>query len=93
MASSTSRGATIIRSANSSTITSRYGYGTYSRSLPGGAEIFPARTALLKSSMCRNPDAARSSYRRSISPTTHAKASAAFLGLVMIWVIRCGIPA
>jgi hypothetical protein len=31
------------------------------RSLPGGAVSLPARTALLKSSMCRNPDAARSS--------------------------------
>ena len=61
MASSTSRGAIIIRSASSSTITSRYGYGRKTRSLPGGGVSLPARTALLKSSMCRNPDAARSS--------------------------------
>ena len=35
-ASSTSRGATIIRSASSSTTTRRYGYGASTRSLPGG---------------------------------------------------------
>ena len=35
--SSTSRGATIIRSASSSTITSRYGYGANTRSDPGGS--------------------------------------------------------
>ena len=41
IASSTSRGATIIRSASSSTITSRYGYGVSSRSLPSGGLTLP----------------------------------------------------
>ena len=63
------------------------------RSLPGGGTTFPARTALLKSSMCLNPNVERSSYRRSISRTTQVKASAAFFGLVIIGVIRCGIPS
>ena len=93
IASSTSRGATIIRSANSSTITSRYGYGVNVRSLPGGALTRPARTALLKSSRWRKPKWARSSYRMSISRTTQPSASAARLGLVMIGVIRCGMPS
>jgi hypothetical protein len=59
--SSTSRGATIIRSASSSTTTSRNGYGVRTRSLPGGGVTLPALTALLKSSTCRKPNAARSS--------------------------------
>ncbi len=59
--SSTSRGATIIRSASSSTITSRYGYGVRVRVDPGGAVRSPLRTALLKSSTWRKPNAARSS--------------------------------
>ena len=46
-ASSTSRGATIMRSASSSTITIRYGYGRITRSLPGGGLICPARTLRL----------------------------------------------
>jgi hypothetical protein len=91
--SSTSRGLTIIRSASSSTITRRYGYGASLRSLPGGTVTLPALTALLKSSMWRKPNAARSSYRMSISRTTHWRASAAFFGLVMIGVIRCGTPS
>ena len=41
--SSTSRGATIIRSASSSTITSRYGYGRSTRSLPTGQLDLPQR--------------------------------------------------
>ena len=86
--SSTSFAATIIKSANSSMITSRYGYGSTVRSLPAGGTTFPARTALLKSSMCLKPKVDRSSYRKSISRTTHVKASAAFLGLVIIGVIR-----
>ena len=53
--SSTSRGATIIRSASSSTITSRYGYGVSTRSEPSSGFTAPARTALLKSSTCRKP--------------------------------------
>lgn len=53
IASSTSRGATIIRSASSSTITSRYGYGVSSRSLPSGSFTLPFLMASLKSSMCR----------------------------------------
>ena len=59
--SSTSRGATIIRSASSSTMTSRYGYGSSTRSEPGSGLTPPPRTALLKSSMWRKPKAARSS--------------------------------
>ena len=54
--SSTSRGATIMRSASSSTITSRYGYGAILRSEPGSGLTLPARTALLKSSTCLNPN-------------------------------------
>ncbi len=92
IASSTSRGATIMRSASSSTIVRIYGYGTYTRSEPGGATISPDLTLRLKSSTCRTPQDARSSYRFSISLTTQASASAAFFGLVMIGVIRCGIP-
>src|SRR5215472_7138237 len=42
-ASSTSLGATIMRSASSSTITSRYGYGAYVRSEPAGADTRPHR--------------------------------------------------
>ena len=91
--SSTSRAATIIKSASSSMITSKYGYGSTTRSLPGGAMTFPARTALLKSSICLKPKVERSSYRRSISRTTQVRASAAFLGLVIIGVIKCGIPS
>ena len=59
MESSTSRGATIIRSASSSTITSRYGYGWTGPWWTGsGGRSWPLRTALLKSSTCRNPYAA-----------------------------------
>src|SRR3954452_6092074 len=47
IASSTSRGAVIIRSASSSTIAMMYGYGRYSRSDPGGAVISPDFTFLL----------------------------------------------
>ena len=43
--SSTSRGATIMRSASSSTMTSRYGYGCSRRSLPGGSVTLALRTA------------------------------------------------
>ncbi len=82
-----------MRSASSSTTTSRYGYGLSTRSLPGGTSTSPARTARLKSSMWRNPNDARSSYRMSISFTTHCSASAAFFGFVMMGVIRCGTPA
>ena len=89
--SSTSRAATIMRSASSSMITNRYGYGSILRSLPGGGITLPARTALLKSSIWRKPNVAKSSYRRSISRTTQVSASAAFLGLVIIGVIKCGI--
>ena len=52
IASSTSRGATIIRSASSSTMTNRYGYGRSTRLESGGSFTWPARTALLKSSTC-----------------------------------------
>ena len=46
IASSTSRGATIIKSANSSTTTNRYGYGSGFGLSP--IELtFPALTALL----------------------------------------------
>ena len=90
---STSRGATIMRSASSSTTTSRYGYGAILRSEPGRGLTLPARTAALKSSTCLKPNIDRSSYRASISRTTHSRASAAFLGLVMIGVMRCGIPS
>ena len=74
-------------------ITSKYGYGSIVRSLPSGGITFPARTALLKSSICLKPNVERSSYRKSISRTTQVNASAAFLGLVMIGVIKCGIPS
>src|SRR6202008_2080715 len=60
MASSTSRGAVIIKSASSSTIATMYGYGLYSRWLPSGAVISPERTFLLKSSMWRTRDACMS---------------------------------
>ena len=90
--SSTSRGATIMRSASSSTTTSRYGYGVSTRSLPAGSTISFASTARLKSSMWRKPNDARSSYRMSISLTTHWSASAAFFGFVMMGVMRCGTP-
>ncbi len=53
----------------------------------------PLVTALLKSSMWRKPKLARSSYLMSISFTTHCSASAAFFGLVMMGVMRCGTPA
>src|SRR5665811_254084 len=46
-------GAIIIRSASSSTTTSRYGYGASRRSLPGGTWALPVLTALLKSSIWR----------------------------------------
>ena len=59
--SSTSFAATIIKSASSSIITSRYGYGSTVRSLPSGTTTFPALTALLKSSICLNPNVERSS--------------------------------
>ena len=90
---STSRGATIMRSASSSTITSRYGYVAILRSDPGSGLTLPARTAALKSSRCLKPNIARSSYRASISRTTQSSASAAFLGFVMIGVMRCGMPS
>ena len=91
MASSTSAGATIIRSASSSTTTSRYGTGSGAR--PPTGRTRPAATAALNASMCLNPNAARSSYRTCISATTHANASAALAGLVTIGVTRCGTPA
>ena len=50
----------------------------------GGEHTSPATTARLKSSMWRYPNDARSSYRMSISLTTHCSASAAFLGFVMM---------
>src|SRR5690625_7213422 len=43
--------------------------------------------------MCLYPKAARSSYRVSISWTTHCNASEAFLGSVIIGVTRCGTPS
>ena len=91
--SSTSRGATIIRSASSSTTTRRYGYGESFRFESGGSRISPFAMARLKSSMCRKPNDDRSSYRMSISFTTHCSASAAFFGFVMMGVMRCGTPS
>ena len=60
IASSTSRGAVIIRSASSSMIPRMYGYGRYTRSEPGGVTISPLITFLLKSSTCRTPCASMS---------------------------------
>ena len=64
-----------------------------SRSLPGGARDLPGPHRLVEVVDVPEPGRGQVVIARSISPTTHCSASAAFFGLVMIWVIRCGIPA
>ncbi|SKT41604.1 Uncharacterised protein [Mycobacteroides abscessus subsp. abscessus] len=55
--------------------------------------ISPERTLALKSLIWRTRLACMSWYRCSISSTSQASAEAAFLGEVIIGVIRCGMPS